>query len=124
VAESNLDPDIEFSLLSGHDKAGILLSSLGITTTQLIFSHMRDNDVKRMINVMSTVNKAPIWLVKKVLEEFYSQLNEENNLLFSDNRGRDFIINTLGEERAKQLRFLQYRGFTHEQITESFNHIQ
>jgi len=28
------------------------------------------------------------------------------------------------KERAKQLRFLQYRGFTHEQITESFNHIQ
>ena len=26
------------------------------------------------------------------------------------------------KERAKQLRFLQYRGFTHEQITESFNH--
>lgn len=28
------------------------------------------------------------------------------------------------KERAKQLRFLQYRGFTHEQITESFNHTQ
>jgi regulatory protein len=26
------------------------------------------------------------------------------------------------KERAKQQRFLQYRGFTHEQITESFNH--
>lgn len=25
------------------------------------------------------------------------------------------------KERSKQLRFLQYRGFTHEQITESFN---
>ena len=25
------------------------------------------------------------------------------------------------KERAKQQRFLQYRGFTHEQITESFN---
>lgn len=25
------------------------------------------------------------------------------------------------KDRAKQLRFLQYRGFTHEQITESFN---
>ena len=26
------------------------------------------------------------------------------------------------KERAKQQRFLQYRGFSHEQITESFNH--
>ncbi len=27
------------------------------------------------------------------------------------------------KQRAKQQRFLQYRGFTHEQITESFNNI-
>ncbi|MFT6603257.1 MAG: flagellar motor switch protein FliG, partial [Bacteriovoracaceae bacterium] len=101
--ENNIDPDLEFSLLSGQDKAGLLLSSLGVQTTQLIFSHMRDNDVKRMINAMSNVSRAPIWLIKKVLEDFYMQLNEENDLLFSENRGRDFIINALGEDRAKQL---------------------
>ncbi|MBT7608226.1 MAG: flagellar motor switch protein FliG [Bacteriovoracaceae bacterium] len=101
--ENSLDPDTEYSLLSGQDRAGILLSAVGIPTTQLIFSHMRDNDVKRMINSMANVSKAPIWLIKKVLEEFYAELNEENDLLFSDNRGRDFIVNALGEERAKQL---------------------
>ena len=30
-------------------------------------------------------------------------INEDADLLFSDNRGRDFIIGTLGEDRAKQL---------------------
>lgn len=103
MAEANLDHDTEYSLLSGQEKAGLLLSSLGVTTTQLIFSYMRDNDVKRMINVMSNVRKAPIWMIKRVLEEFYSQINEDADLLFSDNRGRDFIINALGEDRAKQL---------------------
>lgn len=103
AAENNLDPDTEYSLLSGQDKAALLLSSLGVSTTQLIFEHMRDNDVKRMINAMSNVSKAPIWMIKRVLEEFYKQLNEENDLLFSENRGRDFIINALGEDRAKQL---------------------
>lgn len=103
VGEKSLDPDVEYSLLSGQEKAGILLSSLGTVTSQLIFTHMRDNDVKRMINAMANVKKAPIWLVKKVLEEFYSMLNEDADLLFSDNRGRDFIVNALGEDRAKQL---------------------
>lgn len=103
MAGENLDPDTEYSLLSGQDKSAILLSSLGVDTTQLIFTYMRDNDVKRMINAMSTINRAPIWMIKKVLEEFYTQLNEENDLLFSENRGRDFIINALGEDRAKQL---------------------
>ncbi|MBH48645.1 MAG: flagellar motor switch protein FliG [Halobacteriovorax sp.] len=104
MSEGNaFDPDTEYALLSGQEKAGILLSSLGVNATQLIFQSMRDNDVKRMINVMSNVKKAPIWLTKRVLEDFYALLNEENELLFSDNRGRDFIINALGEERAKQL---------------------
>jgi flagellar motor switch protein FliG len=64
---------------------------------------MKDNDVKRMINSMSTISKSPIWMVKKVLEEFYSAINEDSDLLFSENKGRDFILGTLGEDRAKQL---------------------
>jgi len=103
VGDVSLDPDVEYSLLNGQEKAGVLLSSLGTETSQLIFSHMRDNDVKRMINAMAGVKKAPIWLVKKVLEDFYSMLNEDLDLLFSENRGRDFIVNALGEDRAKQL---------------------
>jgi len=102
-SENSLDPDTEYSLLTGQEKAAILLSALGVQTTQLIFGHLRDNDVKRMINTMAAVRKAPIWLIKKVLEEFYATLNEENDLLFSDNRGREFIVGALGEERAKQL---------------------
>ena len=101
--DENADPEVEYSLLTGQDKAAILLSSLGVETTQLIFQYMRDNDVKRMINAMGNVRKAPISLMKRVLEDFYSQLNEDSDLLFSDNRGRDFIVNALGEDRAKQL---------------------
>jgi flagellar motor switch protein FliG len=104
AAEDNaLDPDTEYGLMNGSDRAGLLLSSLGGNITQLVFQNMKDNDVKRMINAMANVNRAPIWMVKRVLEDFYQQLNEENDLLFAENRGRDFIISTLGEERAKQL---------------------
>lgn len=103
VEEKSLDPDVEYALLSGQDRAAILLSSLGVQTMQLIFSYMKDNDVKRMINAMANVKKAPIWMVKKILGDFYSSLNEDNSLLFADNKGRDFIVNALGEDRAKQL---------------------
>jgi len=101
--EQSLEPDVQYALLSGQEKAAILLSALGPTTTKLIFKHMKDNDVKRMINSMSTISKSPIWMVKKVLEEFYSSINEDAELLFSENKGRDFILGTLGEDRAKQL---------------------
>jgi flagellar motor switch protein FliG len=94
---------VQYALLTGQEKAAILLSALGPTTTKLIFKHMKDNDVKRMINTMSSLSKSPIWMVKKVLEEFYSSINEDSELLFSENKGRDFILGTLGEDRAKQL---------------------
>jgi flagellar motor switch protein FliG len=103
IDDNVLDPDTEYGLLNGSDRAGLLLSSLGMNITQLVFQNMKDNDVKRMINAMSNVKRAPIWMVKRVLEDFYSQLNEDSDLLFAENRGRDFIINTLGEDRAKQL---------------------
>ncbi|MBT3235218.1 MAG: flagellar motor switch protein FliG [Bdellovibrionales bacterium] len=89
--------------MSGQEKSAILLSTLGVSTSNLIFEFMRDNDVKRMINGMANLRKSPIWVVKKVLEDFYAALNENAELLFSDNKGRDFIINALGEDRAKQL---------------------
>lgn len=105
MAEENksLEPDVQYALLSGQEKAAILLSALGPTTTKLIFKHMKDNDVKRMINTMASLSKSPIWMVKRVLEEFYSAINEDSELLFSENKGRDFILGTLGEDRAKQL---------------------
>lgn len=98
-----LEPDVQYALLSGQEKAAILLSALGPTTAKVIFKHMKDNDVKRMINTMSTITKSPIWMVKRVLEEFYSSINEDNELLFSENKGRGFILDTLGEDRAKLL---------------------
>lgn len=103
MAEGSLDPDVEYALLTGIEKAALLLSLLGSHSTQLIFENLKDNDVKKMINAMANVQKAPIWMTKRVLEDFYSQINEDADLLFSENRGRDFIIDALGEGRAKQL---------------------
>jgi flagellar motor switch protein FliG len=98
-----LDPDVEYALLSGLDKSAILMSSLGPTPAKMVFKYMKDNDVKRLINQMAMITKSPIWMVKRVLEEFYSALNEDADLLFSENKGRDFILGALGEDRAKQL---------------------
>ena len=53
---------------------------------------------------MAALEKSSLFdLVKKCLESSTPALNEDLDILFSENRGRDFIISTLGEERAKQL---------------------
>ena len=94
-APKTLDPEVEYALLSGLDRSAILMSALGPTPAKMIFKYMKDNDVKRLINQMAILSKSQIWMVKRVLEDFYSALNEESELLFSENKGRDFILGTL-----------------------------
>ena len=87
--------------LNGIEKSAILLNMLGNRVTAEIFKHLRDNDVKRLVTVMGSVNKVPIHIVKQVLDDFYVEISEEEQLIFGHAAGKDFILETLGEERAK-----------------------
>ncbi len=87
--------------LSGTEKSAILLNVLGNRVTGEIFKHLRDNDVKRLVGVMGEISKVPIAVVRQVLDDFYSEISEEETLLFGHASGKEFILQTLGEERAK-----------------------
>lgn len=87
--------------LSGIEKSAILLNILGNRVTAEIFKHLRDNDVKRVVTVMGSINKVPIPIVKQVLDDFYVEISEEEDIIFGHASGKDFILETLGEERAK-----------------------
>src|SRR5438309_2292004 len=87
--------------MNGLEKAALLLNVLGNQVTSQIFKKMKDNDVKRLVNTMGQVTKVPISVVRDVLEEFYTEIAEEDTLIFGHAQGRDFVLQTLGEERAK-----------------------
>ena len=90
-----------FEEMNGLEKTALLLNVLGNQVTSQVFKKMKDNDIKRIVGMMTTVQKASIGTVRKVLEEFYSQIAEEEDIIFGSSGGRDFILATLGEERAK-----------------------
>lgn len=87
--------------LSGIDRSALLLNILGNQVTAQVFKRMKDNDVKRLVAAMGNVSKVPIGVVKTVLEDFYSEIAEEEKLIFGHAQGRDFVLATLGEDRAK-----------------------
>ena len=87
--------------LTGLERCAILLNYLGNQVTAQVFKAMKDNDVKRLVTAMGVVTKVPIGTVKVVLEQFYSEISEEEKLIFGHAQGRDFILETLGEDRAK-----------------------
>lgn len=87
--------------LSGIERSALLLNILGNQVTAQVFKRMKDNDVKRLVTAMGNVTKVPIGVVKTVLEDFYSEIAEEEKLIFGHAQGRDFVLATLGEDRAK-----------------------
>jgi len=87
--------------MSGLEKSALLLNVLGNQVTNQVFKKMKDNDVKRLVNAMGQVTKVPIPTVKTVLQAFYTEIAEEDNLIFGHAQGRDFVLSTLGEERAR-----------------------
>lgn len=91
----------EHEKMSGLEKAAVLLNVLGNRVTGQIFKNMKDNDIKVLVNAMGQVTKVSIPVVKKILEEFYGEISEEDTLIFGHAAGRDFILETLGEDRAK-----------------------
>lgn len=90
-----------YEQLTGIEKSAILLNVLGNRVTAEIFKRLRDNDVKRVVTAMGQINKVPIGIVKQVLDDFYVEISEEEQLIFGHATGKDFILETLGEERAK-----------------------
>jgi flagellar motor switch protein FliG len=91
----------DYSDLTGLERSAILLNILGNRVTSEIFKHMRDNDVKRLVTAMGQVDKVPIPVVKRILDDFYVEISEEEQIIFGHAAGKDFILETLGEERAK-----------------------
>lgn len=87
--------------ITGLEKAALLLNVLGNQVTSQVFRKMKDNDVKRLVGSMAQISKVPIPVVKQVLEEFYTEIAEEESLIFGHASGREFVLATLGEERAK-----------------------
>ena len=93
----------EYEELTGLQKAALLMNVLGPQCSKKIFGHLKDNDIKRLLGQMSSVEKAPVTMVKRVLEEFFFELSEEEALIFGNAKGKNFILETLGEERAKNI---------------------
>jgi len=89
--------------LSGLHKAALLMNVLGPQCSKKIFGQLKDNDIKRLLGTMGSVDKAPVTMVKRVLEDFFFELSEEESLIFGTAKGKSFILETLGEDRAKHI---------------------
>lgn len=93
---------IEFENLTGPEKCAILLNNLGKEAMKQILPSMNDADVRKILTLMPKFKVVPVVVVKRVLEEFYENISETDNYLFSEKTySKETIIEVLGEARAK-----------------------
>ena len=90
--------------LSGLEKTAILMNVLGESKSFILMKSLKDADVRKLLNVMGHMKKAPINIINSVLREFLFKLSEKEEIIFDDNLTQpDVVSKGLGEERAKQI---------------------
>jgi flagellar motor switch protein FliG len=90
--------------LSGLEKAAILMNVLGEERSFAMMKEIKDSDLRKLLNVMGHMKKAPIALINSVLREFLYKISEREEIIFDDTMTQpDVVSKGLGEERAKQI---------------------
>lgn len=90
--------------LNGLEKTAILMNVLGEEKTFSLMKNLKDGDVRKILNLMGHMKKAPIPLINVVLKEFLHKISERDEIIFDDMLTQpDVVSKGLGEERAKQI---------------------
>jgi len=90
-----------FSKMSGVAKGALILNAIGEEAAAAILQHMKDHDIRRLLQSMGKMKKAPVATIKKALTDFYRILSEESEVIFESDAARQKFLESLGEERAK-----------------------
>lgn len=94
--------DVTYDSLRGFEKAAILINYLGPQASKKLLQKMDDADIRKLITLMQKFRIIPVYVTKKVLEEFYDLISESEDYIFSDKpASKEVIIDALGEERAR-----------------------
>lgn len=94
--------NVSFEKLRGFEKSAILLNYLGPDAAKLLFKHVDDGDMRKLLSTMQKFRVVSVDITKKVLEEFYEMISESEDYIFSEKpTQKEIVIEAVGEERAR-----------------------
>lgn len=86
--------------LSGSEKAAILILSLGEEHASRIFSHMNDEEIKELSQVMAGLGNVSSTLVEKLFVEFVEQMSSTGSLVGSLESTERLLLKVLDKGRV------------------------
>jgi len=89
--------------LSGSEKAAILILSLGEEHASRVFSHMNDEEIKELSQVMANLGNVSSTLVEKLFVEFVEQMSSTGSLVGSLESTERLLLKVLDKGRVDNI---------------------
>jgi len=86
--------------LSGSEKSAILILSLGEEHASRVFSHMNDEEIKELSQVMANLGNVSSTLVEKLFVEFVEQMSSTGSLVGSLESTERLLLKVLDKNRV------------------------
>ena len=93
----------DYNLLSGQQKAAILMLSLDEEKSSVIFSKMDDEEIKELSVIMASLGKVNSEIVEQILSEFVEKASSTGNLIGSYESTERLLAKTLDKDRVSAI---------------------
>ena len=93
----------DYRSLSGPQKAGIMMLSLGEEHSVKLFSMMGDDEIKELSQVMASLGTVSSSIVERLFVEFADQLSSTGSLVGSVDTTERLLLKSLPKERVQQI---------------------
>ncbi len=93
----------DYSLLSGQQKAAILMLSLDEEKSSAVFSKMDDEEIKELSVIMASLGKVNSEVVEKIMQEFIDKASSTGNLIGSYESTERLLAKALDKDRVSSI---------------------
>ena len=93
----------DYRSLTGPQKAGIMMLSLGEDHSVKLFSMMGDDEIKELSQVMASLGTVSSSIVERLFVEFADQLSSTGSLVGSVDTTERLLMKSLPKDRVQQI---------------------
>ncbi|MBR9973127.1 flagellar motor switch protein FliG [Magnetospirillum sulfuroxidans] len=93
----------DYRSLTGPQKAGIMMLSLGEEHSVKLFSMMGDDEIKELSQVMASLGTVSASIVERLFVEFADQLSSTGSLVGSVDTTERLLMKSLPKDRVQQI---------------------
>jgi flagellar motor switch protein FliG len=93
----------DYRTLTGHQKAAILMLSLGEEQSSKIFAMMADDEIKEISQTMANLGSVESGVVERLFVEFADQISSTGSLVGSMETTERLLLKTLSKDRVDMI---------------------